>query len=80
VGEVRQQHQQQAICGRDRRPCDLTAKDAHVLPEERVLGHQRGLRHGDVGDRSPYRCSCRRPGPSQETAMDSVQVRIHAVL
>jgi len=72
VGAARQQHEQQAIYGRDLRLRGLTVEDDQLLPEERVLGHQGGLRHSDVGDHSSYGCSCRRLGPLQETTVDSV--------
>jgi len=72
--KARQQHKQDAIAGRDCGTLDLAPQHDQLLPEERVLGHQRGLGHGHVSDRPAHGRPRRGLGPPQQPAMDGVKV------
>jgi len=78
--QARQEHQRHTIAGCEGGLLDLALEHDELLPQERVLGYQRGFAHGYVGNRSVHGGSGRGLGPPQETSMDGMQAIIRTRL
>lgn len=78
--EARQEHQRHTVSRRERGGRNLALQHAELLPQERILGHQRGLAHGHVGDRATHRRPRRGLRPPQETSMDGAENNVRALL
>jgi len=65
--EARQERQRHTVARCERGALNLALQHDQLLPQERVLGHQRRLAHSYVGDRSAHGRPRRGLGPPQET-------------
>jgi hypothetical protein len=67
-----QEHEQRAVGRRAAGPCDAAMQDGELVPEERVLGHQRPLASHQIGERADgkgHNCRARGGQESPTEAM-----------